>query len=335
MNGPDVSILMPVHNEEKFLPAALASLFQQSLKRWELVAVDDGSTDRTPEILNTAARRDPRVRVASLPRRGVAAALNEGLLRCKASLVARMDADDVSHPRRLERQVAHMVKHPEVTVLGSAFRHFPRRGLTQGMAAYERWQNTLSTDAQIRRDLFVESPFVHPSVVFRREAVLGIGAYRDAGWAEDYDLWLRLAAAQARFFRLPETLLFWRDRPERVTRTAPTCTADAFRACKAHHLCRGFLKDAQSVTLWGAGIEGKAWRRELAARGVKTVRWLEIDPRKIGQRIHEAPVDPIEALRPGEGPVLITVGAPGARAQIRAFAAAAGLTEGKDFVCVT
>jgi len=335
MSRPAVSILLPVRNEERYLPAALASLFRQTFTDWELVAVDDGSTDGTAELLAEAARRDGRVRVFPRPAEGLVPALNNGLAACRAPLVARMDGDDVCHPRRLERQVACLVARPEIGLLGCGVRHFPRPRMQGGMAAYEAWQNALLGHDEILRDLYVESPFAHPSVLFRREVVERAGGYRQLPWAEDYDLWLRLAEAGIRFARLPETLLYWRDRPQRLTRTAANCSLDAFRACKAHHLRRGFLRGTETVTLWGAGQEGKAWRQALEAEGVAVVRWLEVDPRKIGQRIHGAPVAGIEALRPGDGPVLVTVGAKGARAQVRAFAAHSGLVEGADFLCVT
>ena len=326
---------MPVRNEERHLPAALASLFHQSLHDWELVAVDDGSTDGTARILRAAARTDRRVRVLSRPSSGLVPALNSGLSLCRAPLVARMDGDDICHPRRLEYQQRLLAKMPELTLAACAVRHFPRPGLQGGMKAYEKWQNALLDHESICRDLFVESPFAHPSVIFRREVVERVGGYRDQGWAEDYDLWLRLAAAGARFARLPRTLLFWRDRPERLTRTAGNCTLEAFRACKAHHLRLGFLREEKTVTLWGAGLEGKAWRKALSAEGVAVARWAEVDPRKIGQTIHGAPVVPLEELRSGEGKILVAVGAKGARAQVRSWASKAGLIEGRDFLCVT
>jgi len=335
MNRPAVSILMPVRNEERHLPAALDSLFRQSFADWELVVVDDGSTDATPALLAAAARRDARVRLLARPAEGLVPALNAGLAACRAPLVARFDGDDVCHPRRLERQLAYLAEHPETGLLASAVRHFPRPQLRGGMAAYEAWQNGLTDHDSILRDLFVESPFAHPSVVYRRDIVLAAGGYRQMGWAEDYDLWLRLAAAGVRFARLPQVLLWWRDRPERFTRTDPSCTLAAFRACKAHHLRQGFLRAAPEVVLWGAGIEGKAWRTALAAEGVRVGRWLEVDSRKIGQTIHGAPVAGIDTLRPGGPPVLVTVGAKGARQQVRAYARQRGLAEGADFLCVT
>jgi len=335
MTAPRVSILLPVRNEERLLPAALTSLFQQSLTDWELVAINDGSSDATGAILDAAAASDRRVRVLHRPQQGLVAALNDGLAHCCAPLVARMDGDDICHPRRLERQAAFLDTHPQVTLVACQVRHIPRKALTAGMRAYESWQNSLVDHSEIMRDLYVESPFTHPSVMFRTEAVLDLGGYRDCGWAEDYDLWLRLALSGALFARLPETLFYWRDRSQRLTRTADAYSLEAFRTCKAHHLRRSFLQGVDRVTLWGAGIEGKSWRRALLAEGVTVERWIEVDPRKIGQTIHGAQVNGIDALKPGEGYTLVTVGAKGARAQVRAFAAQSGLVEGEDFLCVT
>jgi glycosyltransferase involved in cell wall biosynthesis len=335
MITPRVSILLTVRNEERFLPAALASLSRQTLEQWELVAVDDGSSDTTGHLLDAAAGRDPRVRVLHRPAAGLVAALNTGLQACRTPLVARMDGDDICHPRRLEQQVAYLDAHPEMTLVACRVAHVPRQHLAAGMRAYENWQNSLLDHDQIARDLYVESPFVHPSVTFRRDAVCKAGAYRDSGWPEDYDLWLRLARAGARFARQPEVLFYWRDRPERFSRTAPACSLEAFRACKAHHLRQTFLARSDAVTLRGAGIEGKAWRRALLVEGVAVRRWVEVDPRKLGQVIHGAPVVGIDRLLPGDGLTLVTVGAKGARAEVREAAVRRGLVEGVDFLCVT
>lgn len=335
MSSPRVSILLPVRNEAGLLPAALASLARQTFPAWELVAVNDGSTDASGAILNHFAARDSRVRVLHQPPAGLVSALNTGLAACRAPLVARMDGDDVCHPRRLALQAAYLDLHTDVTLLACRVRHVPRQSLTEGMRAYELWQNSLLDHDAILRDLYVESPFTHPSVMFRRDAVLGLGGYRDCGWPEDYDLWLRMAHAGARFARLPETLFFWRDRPERLTRTAIAYSRTAFRDCKMHHLRQSFLDGASEVTLWGAGIEGKAWRKTLLSQGIAVRRWIEVDPRKIGQTIHGAPVLGIESLAPGDGKILVTVGSKGARRQVRDFVARAGLREGLDLISVT
>ncbi len=335
MRRPAVSVLMAVRNEQRHLPAALASLQAQTLGDWELVAVDDGSRDRTGAILRQAARADARIRYFPRPARGLVAALNHGLRHCRAPLIARMDGDDLCHPRRFELQTSWLRRQRELGLIACRVRHFPRWRISDGMRAYENWQNSLLTHDQIMGDLYVESPFAHPSVMLRREILIAAGGYRNWEWAEDYDLWLRLARQGVRFSRLPQILLQWRDRPRRLTRTAATCSAEAFRACKVHHLQRTLLHRISAVTLWGAGLEGKAWRKALAAAGIAVERWVEVDRRKIGQRIHGAPVLSIDELCRDMTPVLITIGAKGARSQVRAWARARGLAEGRDFVCVT
>jgi glycosyltransferase involved in cell wall biosynthesis len=336
MTKPTVSILLPVRNEERFLPAALASLFRQTLTSWELIAVDDGSTDETPAILNEASHRDPRVRVLRPSRRGLVTALNAGLDACCAPFVARMDGDDISHPRRLEIQADFLADNPTVGLVACSFRHFPRHHLRSGMLAYEEWQNGLASHDTILRDLFVESPFVHPSVMFRKDAVLAVGGYRDLGWAEDYDLWLRLASTGIRFGRIPLNLFFWRERPERATRTMSEYSGEAFRECKVHHLKKGFLNGKSEVVLAGAGLEGRAWSRALHKEGIRIVLWVDVDPRKVGRNLHGAPVISHLDLTAGNGTkVLATVGTRGARKQLRQWAERAGFTEGLDFLCVT
>jgi hypothetical protein len=110
---------------------------------------------------------------------------------------------------------------------------------------------------------------------------------------------------------------------------------DAFRRCKVHHLRPGFLREVDAVTLIGAGIEGRAWRRTLLAAGIGVRRWVDLDPRKVGRELHGAPVVPVEAVQPGSGPMLVTIGSRGARAEVRRWTAAQGLVEGVDYVCVT
>ena len=325
---------MPVRNEERFLPAAVASIKAQTFLNWELIAIDDGSTDKTPAIL-AAAAADPRIRVYGNRTKGLVSALNQGLAACKAPLIARMDGDDISHPERLEKQLQVFVKQPETGLVASSFRHFPRAQLKIGMLAYEEWQNSLTDHAAIMADIFVESPFVHPGVMFKKEIIDRLGGYRDLGWAEDYDLWLRMAGTGVLFAKSAQPLIFWRDRPERATRTMHEYSAAAFRRCKTHHLQCGFLRGESAVVLAGAGKEGRAWQRILAELGIKVSLWIDVDPKKKGRALHGAAIVSPDEISPTAGKMLVTVGTRGARAGIRAWANGAGFAEGKDFICVT
>lgn len=331
---PEISILMPVRNEAIYLQATLDSVNRQTLTDWELIAVDDGSNDHTPDILAKAAIKDSRIRIIRRDGGGLVAALNSGLEACCAPLVARLDGDDICHPLRLELQAAWMAANPETGLLACNFRHFPRTNLKQGMVDYENWQNGLKEHALIMRDLFVESPFVHPSVMIRRAVLEKLEGYQDNGWPEDYDLWLRMAIAGTRFARLPQTLLFWRDHQARATRTMTEYSISAFRACKCNYLCKSFLKGITDVVIAGAGQEARAWQRLLADVNVTVSTWLDVDPRKVGRTLHGAPVLATEQLQLGGRKMLVAIGVKGAREQFRAVACKRDWQEGMDFVCV-
>lgn len=325
---------MPVRNEERYLQAALNSLQRQTVTNWQLIAVDDGSTDQTSTILAQAARADSRIHVLHREGGGLVAALNAGLQACHTPLIARFDGDDICHPQRLEAQSAYLESHPDIGLVASNFQHFRRTELKQGMIDYESWQNSLTDHPLVIRDLFVESPFVHPSIMTRRSIMDDLGGYQNNDWPEDYDLWLRMAAAGVRFARLPQTLLFWRDHPDRATRTMDEYASQAFRDCKCHHLLSGFLENSRDIVIAGAGQEARAWQRLLTAAGVTVSTWLDVDPKKIGRILHNAPVLSPDQLQLDGRKMIVAIGVRGSRELFRALAKKRGWHEGMDFVCV-
>jgi hypothetical protein len=336
MTAPRVSVLMPVRDAAATLGACLDSLGAQSLSDHEVVAVDDGSRDGSGEILRARARSDPRVRVVSTPPLGLVAALTRGLAEARAALVARMDADDRAARERLALQVERLESDAGVDVLGCRVRVPRGEGRAgEGMRAYVRWQNSLLDHDAMARDRFVESPVVHPSVAMRRAALERLGGWRDIEGPEDYDLWLRAFAAGLRFAKLPEVLLDWSDSPGRLTRTDPRYAPERFLALKLGALRGGPLAGGRPAVVWGAGPVGKAWSRALRAAGHEVRAFVEVDPRKLGGRLHGAPVVTVESAGSIRGPLhRAAVGRPGARERIRAAAARLGLVEGADLVAV-
>ena len=170
----------------------MRSLLAQTLKEFEIVAVNDGSDDGSVELLQSWSAKDARLRVQSGPHDGLIAALNTGLELCRSPLVARMDAADTVHPRRLEKQSQMFADRPELNVVGSLVETVPRQEVGEGLLIYEQWLNSLVDHADITREIFIESPIAHPSAMVRREEILKLGGYRECGWPEDYDLWLRV-----------------------------------------------------------------------------------------------------------------------------------------------
>ena len=199
MTPPAVSVLMGVHNGGPFVGEAVASVLGQTDGDLELIVVDDGSTDDTPDRL--AAVVDSRLRVHRQARTGLTRALNRALGLSRAALVARLDADDVALPERLAHQRAFLAAHPEVGLLGTAAREQDPDG------ALVRVVRPPVDDAALRRALIRANPFVHSSVMVRRELVARVGGYDERlAVAQDYDLWMRLARL-TRLATLPEVLV--------------------------------------------------------------------------------------------------------------------------------
>ena len=336
MNQPVASFLMPCRDASATVEAAVRSIFLQTREDWELLLVDDGSLDDSVRRAADLAGTDPRVRILRRQREGLVAALNAGVQAASANLILRMDADDICHPQRLELMIQRALLEPELAVVGSLVRIEPADHVTPGMRHYIDWLNSVVLFQEITRDIFIESPFAHPSVMLRRDAVLAVGGYRDGPFPEDYDLWLRMHAAGHAMAKVPEVLLEWHDGPGRLTRTDPRYSPDAFRNLKAQHLAATFLGTADQVQIWGAGPDGRKWRKALAPFGITVCRHFDIDPRKIGRILEgNVPVMNFRDIGTFKGcPLLVAVGVKGARALIRRHLADLGWIETVEFRCV-
>lgn len=331
--SPPVSVLLPVRDGEEHLPEAIASIEEQSFADFEVVAVDDGSTDSTYEILSAWASRDVRVHVLEAEPTGIVGALERARADAKGGYLARMDADDISEPNRFQAQFDLLEARQDLAIVGCGVEYFPRDSVRDGALRYEAWMNTPITPHDIEREIFVECPLAHPAFFMRASAVAEVGGYRDLGWPEDYDLVLRLWRAGGGLGKVPELLLRWREGPNRLSRTDPRYSPDAFRRCRVHHLVRSFPSLSGGVVIWGAGPVGKSLSRALAEEGVPVRAFAEVNPRKIGQEIHDAPVlDTARSLAMTGVFHLGSVGQKGVREQLRDILSGAGLEELKNFV---
>jgi cellulose synthase/poly-beta-1,6-N-acetylglucosamine synthase-like glycosyltransferase len=330
---PRVSVLVPAFQAESTIDLALASVARQSEASFECIVVDDGSSDRTREIADRRAANDPRFVVVAAPHRGIVPALEEGIVRCTAPIVARFDADDVMHRDRLREQLALFDADPSIAAAGTRVRLFPRRTMMNGLRTYERWLNAIESPEDVRREAFIECPIAHPTLAVRR-SVLDRFRYRDRGWPEDYDLVLRMIAEGLRLAVVPKRLHLWRDGPTRLSRVSSVYALDAFVACKAAFLSETILAAGREYVLWGHGPTGRKIRRALLAHGKHASHVVEIHPRRIGQRIGGAPVISPETLLSIERvPVVTAVSGESAREMIRGFLSSHGYRESTDYVC--
>ena len=358
--SPLVSVVLPVRDAAATIARAVGSIRVQTLRDWELLAVDDGSTDGTREILESLARDEPRLRVLVRPHEGVAATANAGWAAATGGLIARMDADDVSHPERLAEQVAFL-DAPEnrgVGVVGCLVEFGGDRAAGEGYALHVDWVNSLVTPEEIALNRFVESPLANPSVMFRRELVTRHGGYRAGDFPEDYELWLRWLDAGVRMAKVPRVLLTWHDAPTRLTRTDPRYDPEKFFRVKAEWIARdlvgrGLLTPPahterraerrgretppyiRQLFVWGAGRSTRKRAAHLEAHGVRIAGYIDVDVKKTGRGIGGTGlpvIGPAALPPPGQIFVLGYVSTRGAREFNRTELENRGYIEGRDFL---
>ncbi|MGE4442608.1 MAG: glycosyltransferase [Desulfomicrobium sp.] len=212
---PNISVIMPVYNADRFLRQAVESILFQSFSNFEFIIIDDCSTDQTCYILNDYKKKDDRIKIFKNNQNlGVAKSLNFALNLATANYVARMDADDISEPQRLEEQYNFMVRNPSVTILGSA------------LCCIDENENVISkrqfpiNSNDITNSLLTSFPIAHPTVMMVRDRIVSAGGYRaDFNYAEDYELWLRAVALGYEIRNLEAQLLRYRVAVKGVTQT--------------------------------------------------------------------------------------------------------------------
>lgn len=205
---PMVTILLPVYNGSKYLAEAIESMLAQTFADFEFLIINDGSTDNTGEIISSHA--DNRIRlITHTQNQGLVTALNHGLAEARGTYIARMDADDISAPDRLEKQFAYMEQHPEIAALGTGIATFGREN-------HQEWRPLLPDEVHCH--LLFHSTLAHPSVMLRRSVLERFSLYYDDAYkhAEDYKLWVQLSR-HAQLANVPEVLLYYRVHDEQIS----------------------------------------------------------------------------------------------------------------------
>ena len=329
---PRVTVLLPFHQAGPTLETAITSLLEDHFSEMEVWLLDDGSEDEGVEIARRLSQY-PRVIWKRGPHRGLVDTLNRGLAEVRSPQVARMDADDFSLPGRLQAQLLYLEHHPEVGVVDGLVEMWSPDGVVgAGMDHFGSRLNSLTDQAKLKAQLFVDSPLVHPAICGHTDLLRQVGGYV-GGVPEDYHLWLRVVLAGRTLAKLPQPVLRWRDHPRRLTRTHQDYARSRFFEVKWHFLHRlGILSTDRPLVVWGAGKEARPWLARLRAGGYPVVGVVDIDPAKQGTTRHSFPTYPIEKVLDLPWQTgLIAVGARGARGLIITWLEAHGISVGGDF----
>lgn len=336
MATPKISVTMPCYNCGDTVGRALDSLLAQTCTDFEIVAVDDGSTDNTAGVLADYARQDSRIRTFSIEHGGVIAAANAAIEAAEGQYIARMDADDEALPERLAAQSNLLDENPDVGLTGCRIRFGGCREKCAGYAHYVDWTNTLLTPEKISLNRFVEFPVPNPSIMFRQECVEVHGPYRDGDFPEDYELLLRWLEAGVNMAKVDEELLVWNDPPTRLSRNHPRYDVSAFYHIKTEYLARWLAINNphhSTVHILGSGRTTRKRADLLLAHGVEFAAYYDIDPRKIGHIVNGVKVIDRNDIPPvGEAFCIPYVASRGAREEIAEFLAERGYVLGKDYI---
>jgi glycosyltransferase involved in cell wall biosynthesis len=336
VHDPLVSVVVPVYNADAYLSACISSILEQTYTHFELLIVDDGSTDDLADMIAAVAAKDYRIRVIRQVHSGVTRAFINGFNHSTGTLVARMDADDVMLPQRLELQVNFLQQHPQFGAVSGMVQYGGSREHQQGYAMHIDWLNSLRDEDEIFQARFIDSPVANPSIMFRRELWQVHGGPKEGDFPEDYEQWLRWMEQGVRFAKVHEPVIIWNDPPTRLTRNDSRYSPDAFARVKVPYLIKHVLRNYNNrkIAVCGAGrVTRKRYREFLNEIMPMISCFVDVAPQRVGGTIETKPVVTLENItNPEEYYVVVLTAMHGAREGIRSNLTGKSFSSRGDFV---
>ncbi len=304
-----ISILMPVFNEEKHLKVCLDSIIMQSEKDWELLAIDDFSTDRSWDILMEYATNDSRIRIFKNKTKGIIPALELAYAQSTGDKISRMDADDKMHAEKLEKLGGVLGLHPKACATAMV-EYFSDVELADGFLRYADWLNHMVLAENHYENIFKECVVASPCWMMYRETLESIGGICGHQYPEDYDMVFRMYEHGVSIKSVSEVLHYWRDHGERASRNDPNYAQQDFVELKMHYLLKTEGLTESNVILWGAGGAGKLWAKALQKEEVK-FSWLTENIKKIGKDIYGQRLKGLDQIKEvKENVIMLAIKAP-------------------------
>ncbi|WP_320111093.1 glycosyltransferase family 2 protein [Draconibacterium orientale] len=315
---PELSVVLPFFNAEKTLKAAIKSILDQTFRDFELLLINNNSTDASLQIAKTLSKADRRIHILNESKAGVANAMNCGLENARGRFISRMDADDVAHPEKLQKQYNYLENNPSIDFLGSEVEYVPHIAENEGFRRFVDWANSFHTPEEIALKQFIEIPVINPTIFFRRELFEKYGGCRDGNFPEDYEM-----------AKLPEKLLNWHDYSTRLTRTDDRYSTEAFFQTKAFYFKKWSEQHNPfhpNIRIWGAGRKTRQRSAFLEEYGLNIEGYIDIKKTKPDALFYK------DLPHPGHLFIVSMVTNTGAGEKIRAFLQERNYVEGNDFL---
>lgn len=331
MQQPLVSILIPFKNTAVFLPECLNSILAQSYTNWEVLAVDDHSTDASREIVRNYSDKDSRIQLHSNNGKGIIAALRTAYALSKGSFITRMDSDDIMKEQKLASMTSALHSKGKGHLAIGKVSYFSERGISNGYARYESWLNGLTETGMNYTEIYKECVIPSPCWMTYREDLEKCGTFTPERYPEDYDLTFRFYENGLQCIPCSEILHLWRDYATRTSRTSEHYAQNYFLEIKLHYFLQLDRQAHRPLTVWGAGNKGKTIASKLVEKNI-AFYWLCDNPRKIGKKIYGQELSHYHKLTQLEEPQsIITVANEEAQEMIYSYLSTLGQKTMKDY----
>lgn len=280
-----ISIIMPVKNTALYLEACLDSILQQSVQHWELVAVNDHSTDNSLHILSSYAEKHSNIRVLNNTGKGIIPALRLAYQSSKGTFITRMDSDDIMQPNKLEVMQKALLKSGTGHVASGKVKYFADFPIGDGFKKYEAWLNELIHEGNNFQDIYKECVIPSPCWMAYRSDINLCGGFTPNDYPEDYDLVFRFYENQLQCLPCEQVLHQWRDYSNRTSRVDDHYADHSFLDIKLKYFLKLDHRTNSTILLWGAGKKGKRLASILTKKEIP-FQWICDNPNKIGKEIY-------------------------------------------------
>lgn len=319
VEGQPVSILMPVYNTAKYLHECMDSILRQTEQDWELIAIDDFSTDNSWSVLEQYARKDSRIKIFKNNQKGIIPALRLAFQKSSGQWITRMDSDDRMMPRKLQCLKQLLLEKGKGYVATGLVMYFSEEVLGNGYQKYEKWLNELTRSGTNFSAIYKECVIPSPCWMVHREDLLHCDAFNPNYYPEDYDLCFRFYKSGLKIVASNNTLHLWRDYPERTSRTDERYSNQRFFDLKLKYFLELEYDDIRPLIIWGAGRKGKELAKKLKQAGLPFY-WFCNNRKKWGAKIYDTELQNYHLLPHLWKPqVIVAVSAPEGKQEIQDF----------------
>ncbi len=328
---PLVTILTPFKNTEAFLPACLDSILLQTYTNWELILIDDHSTDTSLSIAKIFASKDIRIKVYKNKGKGIIDALQLGYSKASGAYLTRMDSDDIMTADKLDVLVHNLMKHGRGHIAIGQVSYFSESGINPGYKNYEQWINSLTANGTNFSEIYKECVIPSPCWMIHRDDFEAAGGFNASTYPEDYDLTFRLYKKGFKTIACNKIIHLWRDYSYRSSRTQANYSQLSLLKIRITYFLKLDYKPERPLVIWGAGNKGKFIAKRLVQEKIPFY-WICDNPKKINKSIYGVVLQHFNTLASIKNPQsIVAVANPKAQQEINAYFKAKKLVSMQDY----